>query len=546
MFGDRRKVMSKKEAREQLSVGVNILADTVSSTLGPKGRNVICQRIYNKSRVTKDGVTVASEFFLEDPVQDIGAQLIKEASQKTAEEAGDGTTTSTIIARALFNMGINYINENDSHNPVDYNSGITKGVEEIVAKIKGEAIEVKPDTKELEHVATISANNDVELGQIVASAVSSVGEEGKVVMETSKTAKTYYESIKGTVIEQGYMDPVFVTDASSEELVLNNPLIVSSNFKFHNMEDIHGLVSVAYQKDRDMLIIAEELDKEALAFVAENVARGKIKMAVVRPPSVSNMRKFMLEDIAVITGGTFRDTTKGHSSKKFFDKYFGSAEKVIVNRKQTVILGGAGTEQSKENRIKAIKENIGNSDKGIDGRHKERLSKMFSGVATIYIGAKSEVEQKEKKDRVEDAILATQSALAEGIIKGGGQFLLFCSPDESEFINEDEARGYLSVFTVCSQPFNTIIKNAGKEPNSIVDMMLPTMDSNPEQGYNAKTDTYVPNLMGAGIIDPAKVTRSAIENAASVAKTLLTTEAVIYYANGHNPESVHQDPGNVR
>ena len=544
MFGDRREVITGNEAREELRQGVNILADAVACTLGPKGRNVILQRVYNKSRVTKDGVSVASEIFLDNAIQDIGAQLIKEAAQNTAEEAGDGTTTSTVLARAIYNKGLDYINESSAHNPIDVNKGIELAVTDIINELKKASIPVNINTKELEHVATISANNDVALGKIVSEAVSSVGKDGQVIMENSKTSETYHDIIAGTIIEQGFISPHFIVDGNSEELELNNPLIVVSNFKLTSKEHIEPFLKKAYNESRSMLIIAEELEKEALAYALENVLRGVVNIAIVRPPSVSNMRNFMLGDIATITGGTFRNYNASHSPTKFFDKFYGEAEKVIVNRKQTVIINGKGSEEDKLARKISIEENIKNADKGVDDRHRDRMSKMFSGVATIYIGATSEVEQREKKDRVEDAILATQSALHEGIVPGGGLTLLNLAKTEitRTFANKCEEAGYVIVKHACSQPIIQILSNAGKK---LSDITLKFNDSN-RKGYNAKTDKFVEDMIEEGIIDPTKVVRTALENAASVAKTLLTTETVIYLKDNHIAESIKMDPGNVK
>ena len=544
MFGDRREVITGNEAREQLRQGVNILADAVSCTLGPKGRNVILQRVYNKSRVTKDGVSVASEIFLDNAIQDIGAQLIKEAAQNTADEAGDGTTTSTVLARAIYNKGLDYINENDKHNPIDVNRGIGLAVEDIVKGLIKESIPVAANSKELEHVATISANNDEELGKIVAEAVSSVGKDGQVIMENSKTSDTYHDIIAGTIIEQGFISPHFIVDGNSEEIELNNPLIVVSNFKLTSREHIDPFFKKAYNENRSMLIIAEELEKEALAYALENVLRGIVNIAIVRPPSVSNMRNFMLGDIATITGGAFRNYNASHSPTKFFDKFYGEAEKVIVNRKQTVIINGKGSEDDKLARKISIEENIKNADKGVDDRHRDRMSKMFSGVATIYIGASSEVEQREKKDRVEDAILATQSALYEGIVPGGGLTLLKLAKAKHnrKFENTCQEAGYVIVQHACTTPLRQILYNAGKDLSEIT----LNLNKTNRKGYNAKTDMYVEDMIEEGVIDPTKVVRTALENAASVAKTLLTTETVIYLKDSHIAESIKMDPGNVK
>lgn len=543
MFGDRRRVVSDVEARERLKRGVNKLSNTVASTLGPKGRNVICQRVYNQSRITKDGVTVAGEFFLEDPVEDIGAQMIKEASKKTAEEAGDGTTTSTVLASAIINQGLNYIGENEKNNPIDVVAGIDIGLEYILKNLKAMSKPIEINSIELENVATISANNDRDLGKIVAKAVSEVGKNGKVIMEQSKNSTTSHSVIKGTIIEQGYIHPVFVTDSNKEEIVLTNPLIAVSNFKLTSKDHVKPMVQYAYENQRELLIIAEELEAEALSYMAENVTRGAIKAAIVRPPSVSNMRNFMLGDIAVITGGKFRDTVKGHNPIKFFHTYFGSADKVIIDRRQTVIINGKGNQEDKEERIKSIEKNIENSEKGIEDRHKDRLSKMFSGIATIYIGANSELEWKEKRDRVEDAILATQSALFEGIVPGGGNALNDCIDRNYEFApkGKDEYAGYVILMYACIVPFSKILENAGKDPAEISEKC-----KKENKRYNCKTGKYIKDIIKEGIIDPTKVTRTALENAASVAKTLLLTDHVIYYHEGHLPESVKMDPGNVK
>lgn len=543
MFGDRRKVINGEDSRNKLKEGIDILADAVSCTMGPKGRNVILQRVYNQSRVTKDGVTVANEIFLEDPVQDIGAQLIKEAAQKTADKAGDGTTTSTVLARALFTRGLEYIKNNPTASPVDFNKGVSLAVEAVVNNIKEKAKTIETDSKELEHVASISCNNDNELGKIVAEAVSAVGKEGKVIKQFSKDGRTYTEVIKGTVVEGGFISDQFPIIMNSEEVELINPLILVSNFKMSSGEQVEPFLQKAYAEQRDMVIICEELEREALGYVLENVARGKIRVAVVRPPAVSNMRNFMLQDIAVITGASFRNTVSGHKTNKVFDSHYGEAEKVIINRKQTVIIGGKGTEEDKEARIESIKENIKNAEINIDGRHQDRLNKMFTGIATIYIGGASEAEMKEKKDRVDDAIRASQSALQEGIIPGGGIGLIAMSDVNrpKETLNKDTLVGYTTLIDICKEPFNQIIKNAGLSPEEV----MSKINFNNISGYNAKTDMYVEDMIEEGIIDPAKVTRVALENASSIAGVLLTTESIIYLAEGHLPESVKMDPGNI-
>jgi chaperonin GroEL len=542
MFGDRREVVSGVEAREKLAEGINLLADTVACTMGPKGRNVIMQRVYNKNRITKDGVSVADEFFLSDPVQDIGAQTIKEAAQRTAEDAGDGTTTSTVLAREIYRHGLEYLNEDTSRNPVDVVKGIDLAVSDAVESLKKVAKPVKINSIELENVATISANNDEEIGKIVAEAVSMVGKEGKVVMQTSKDASTYVDTVEGAVWDQGIFHQGFVNELPKETMELEKPLIVVSNHKFSSHNEIKPFFQYAASKKRDMLIICEELEKSALEYALLNVTKGAANVAFVRPPSISNFRNFMLEDLAVITGGTFRDRNKGNKIENFdTEKHFGLADRVIVTRKQTVIIDGKGTEEEKEVRIQAIQDNIKNAEKGIDDRHKERLAKMFSGLSTVYIGANSEFEMKEKKDRVEDSILATQSALEEGIVPGGGCTLANIELDlVEEGLNRDIVAGYNIIRNAMHKPLEQILTNAGLS-NLLYDSSRPVSD-----GYNVATNTPVDDMIKAGIIDPAKVVRVSLENASSVAKMLLTTESIIYYAEDHLPESIKMDPGNVR
>ena len=537
MFGDRRRVMCGKEAREELLKGISLLADSVACTLGPQGRNVILQRVYSKSRVTKDGVSVANEFHLEHPVQDIGAQHIKEASQKTVDDAGDGTTTSTILARRMIESGMELIEKGAT--PVNLVRGIDIAIDKIVKNIKEVSIPVTLESSELDHVATISANNDPDMGKLVAGAVRAVG-NGKVVMDYSKTDKDYIEVIEGTVWDQPIYSPEFITSEESEEIELDNPLILVSNFKFTSDKDLYPILEHAENINRNIFIICEELERSALVLALKAAHGADIKVAISRPPNVSNMRKFMLEDIAIITGGTNHNTAKGDTPSKI--NKLGSAEKVIVSRKNSAIIGGKGDPEEIEKRKKAIQENINNAEKGIDDRHKERLAKMFSGIASVYIGGQTEREMRGKKDMVEDAILATQSALEEGIVPGGGLTLINCRNKAPEDLEGDEARGYQLVMDSLYEPFNTIILNAGDSPVDI----LTSLNEGNRIGYNAKTKMFVEDMIEEGVIDPAKVTRCALQNAASVAKLLLTTDRVIYYAENHSPESIHVDPGNVR
>jgi chaperonin GroEL len=542
MFGDQRSVISKQEAREELLKGINLLADTVAYTMGPKGRNVILQRHYNQSRVTKDGVTVASEFFLKDPVQDIGAQLIKEAAQKTADEAGDGTTTATVIAREIIREGIKYLNINPKANPIDLNEGITFAVNKIVEAIKNKSQPVNIEDDSLLHVATISANNDPKLGELITEAVRMVGKDGQVLMEYTENPESYIETIKGATWQQPIINANFIVAADTEEIVLDNPLIVVSNFKLSSDKEAYEITKVAQSQNRPVLIICEELSKSALAFLLKSVRSGHIKAAAVLPPGMSNMRTFHLEDLSVITGASFQDYNKGDTPKSFKSTFYGSAEKVIVNRKQTVIIGGKGNPDAIEKRKLSIKENIKNAQKGLDDRHKNRYAQMFGGIATVYVGGGSDIERKERKDRVEDSILATQSALSEGILPGGGSFLY----DPKVGINlrgyEPNSReayyqkGMQIVLSACTAPYKQILENAGI-----------SMEKDGYRLLNVKTGEQVKDLIEEGIIDPAKVTRCALENAASVAKMILTTEGVIYYTDDqHIHESITMDRGNMK
>lgn len=536
MFGDQRGVVQGQEARKELLKGINILADTVACTMGPKGRNIIIQRLYNQSRTTKDGVTVASEFFLPDPIQDIGAQLIKEAAQKTAEEAGDGTTTATVLARELIKLGMAYLDENPEANPIDLINGMDAAVDHYVEQIKKQSIQIDVESDKLEDIATISANNDSVLGELVAEAVRKVGVDGQVAMDFTKGSESYIDIIEGTVWDQPIIHANFITEENKEDIILDNPYIAVTNFKISSDEDAYNVVKPAQKAGKPLLLICEELTKTGLAYLLKHSALGHIKLAVVRPPGMSNMRQFMLGDLATITGAKFRDYNKDHKASNFQASYYGSAEKVIVDRKKTVIIKGGGNPDEIKKRIDSIHENIKNAEKGIDGRHKDRLAKMFSGLATVYIGGNSDLEKKEKKDRVEDSILATQSALSEGVLPGGGYFLVNAYDAIATNGNKDYEKGISITIEACSKPYKQILTNAG-----LTGMLSST---NP---INVKTGEKVKDLIEEGVIDPAKVTRCALENAASVAKMILISEGVIHYLdNQHIHESIVMDRGNIK
>jgi chaperonin GroEL len=544
MFGDRRRLVFKEEARELLKSGVNTLADAVEVTLGPKGGNVILERIYNQSIITKDGVSVARDIFLENPVENIGAQTVKQAAEKTAEDAGDGTTTATVLARALFTKGLRLLEQD--YNATEIKQGVEYGVEQLVKLIKSNSLEIK-SLEELINIATISANGDLELGTTIAEAVYKIGAEGSVVIEESKTDKTFAETIKGTVIDRGFISQYFAT-TGDQEVTLTNPIVLISNDKVTDATDLEKFFNYAYENKRDFLIIMEELEKQALAYSIKNIGEGILKGAIISPPGVSNMRSFMLEDLAIITGGKVIDRIKGHTIANSTLSDYGAATKVIVNRKKTIILGGAGKEDKIEERKLSIQKNINDSEKNIDTRHKDRLARMFSGVSTIYVGGTTEIERKERYDRVDDAVRATQSALAEGYIVGGG-VALYKMSDEfyiEETFTESQKMGVRLVIEAAKVPFRRIISNTGKN-SEVIEAELKMFDKkfNLRSGYNARIGKMTKDMIKDGIIDPAKVTRVALENAASVANLLLTTECVVYYKDDQH-ERMNMDPGNVR
>lgn len=542
MFGDKRRLVFKQEAKDKLKRGIDTVADAVSSTLGPNGKNVILHRVYNKSIITKDGVSVARDIFLEDPVEDIGAQMVKEAAEKTAELAGDGTSTATILARRIYTECLKEINR--GYKPNELKKGIEKALKQIVSKIQCNSYPIK-DLKTLTDIAIISTNGDEELGRIIADTVHKIGIDGSVLQEDSKNEVTYSEIIKGTVIEKGFISPHFITGSDNTELILDNPVILVTNTKVSNPKEIESFFQYVHTNNKQFLIIMEELDKLALGYAVESINKGAVKGAIISPPGVSNMRQFMLEDIAVITGAKFVDRFKGNSFEKIGISHFGQAEKVIVNRKKTVITGGKGDKDKIEARKKSIEKNINDSEKNIDDRHRDRLSKMFSGVATIYIGGTTEIEQKERKDRVDDAVRATQSALAEGYLPGGGVALYKFSKDldYSKAETKDEIVGMEILAKSCSEPLNVIISNGDKSFEVISNEIDKTKGIN--CGYNGRKEIISKDLVKDGIIDPAKVTRVALENAVSISTLLATTDCVIYYKDDQH-ERMQMDPGNVR
>ena len=544
MFGDRRRLVFKEEARTQLQRGINILTDAVETTLGPSGGNVILERVYNTSIVTKDGVSVARDIFLEHPVENIGAQMIKQAAEKTAEDAGDGTTSATILARAIYNRALRLIEQ--GHKPVEIKQGVEEAVKQLTTLLKENAHPIK-SLEDLTNIAIISANGDIELGKTIAEAVYEIGEDGVVLIEESKNEVTYSEIIKGTVIERGFISNHFAT-SGEQEVVLDNPILLITNSKCTDPADLESFFKYVHENKLSFLLIMEELDRMALAYAIENINKGLLKGAIITPPGVSNMRQFMLEDLAILTGGKLIDRFKGHDISKVQLAHFGKANKVIVSRKKTIIIGGKGEPAKIEERIKSIEKNIEETEKNIDTRHKDRLAKMFAGVSTIYVGGITEIERKERKDRVDDAIRATQSALAEGYIIGGGTALYKLSNliKPLEDFTSSQLEGFKLVQEASKTPFRTIVTNTGKSIE-VVENDLINFDKkfNIKSGYNARIGTISKDLAKDGIIDPVKVTRVALENAASVATLLFTTECVIYYKD-EQLEKLQMDAGNIR
>lgn len=544
MFGDRRRLVFNDEARKLLGEGINLLADAVEVTLGPRGGNVILERIYNPSKVTKDGVSVAGDIFLENPVQNIGAQTVKQTASKTAEDAGDGTTTATVLARAIYNRALHYMDQ--GYNATELKKGVEYAVNELVKMISDNSLSINT-LDELTNIAVISANGDEELGKIIAEAVHEIGASGAVSIEESKTDKTFSEIIKGTVIDRGFISQYFAT-SDDKEIVLENPITLVTNSIITNPKDLESFFKYCDSQKRSFLIIMEELDKLALAYALDMITKGLVKGAIISAPGVATMRNFMLEDLAVVTGGKFIDRFRGHDITKVTSTHMGGAEKVIVSRKRTIIIGGKGDENKIEERKASIQKDINDAEINIDSRHKDRYSKMFAGVSTIYVGGTTDVEKQERKDRVDDAVRATQSALAEGFVPGGGITLYKLSNKLDDTIDGTDSfkTGITLIKNACKVPFQTIVKNTGLSVE-VVEADLKRFDSeyNLESGYNARTGEMTKNLLKDGIIDPAKVTRVALENAASVATLLFTTNCVVYLKDDQH-ERLNMDPGNVQ
>ena len=528
------------QAREELKKGVDELADAVKVTLGPKGRNVIIEKKFGAPHITKDGVTVAKEIELEDPFQNMGAQLVKEVASKTGDDAGDGTTTATVLAQAIVNVGLK--NVAAGANPMDLKRGIDKAVAKVVEGIKAQAQEVGDDFEKIESVARISANNDSEIGQLIAEAMKKVKKEGVITVEEAKGTDTTVDIVEGMQFDRGYISPYFVTNTEKMECEMDTPYILIYDKKISALKDMLPVLEATAQTGRPLLIIAEDVDSEALATLVVNRLRGSLKICAVKAPGFGDRRKEMLEDIAVLTGGVVISEEKGLKLESTTIEMLGRAEKITVNKENTTIVNGMGSKDSIAARVAQIKAQIETTTSDYDREKlQERLAKLAGGVAVLYIGAASEVEMKEKKDRVDDALSATRAAIAEGIVPGGGVAYIRCIPalDGLKGANEDETTGIEIVKRAIEEPLRQITANAGVEGAVVVQKVK---DGEGDFGYNARTDTYE-NFFAAGVIDPAKVTRVALENAASIAGMFLTTECVIADNKEENPAPAMPAPG---
>lgn len=512
------------EARTSLKAGVDKLANAVKVTLGPKGRNVILQKQFGVPHITKDGVSVAKEIELEDPIENMGAQLVKEVASKTADQAGDGTTTATVLAQEIYNLG--FKNVAAGANPMDLKRGIDVAVGAVVKELANISKKIKSST-EIEQVATISANNDSEIGKMIATAMDKVGKDGIITVEEAKGIETEVKVVEGMQFDKGYSSPYFVTNQETMAAEFDNPLVLIYDKRISAMKDILPVLESVAQTNKPLVIISEDLEGEAMATLVVNKMRGTLKVAAVKAPAFGDRRKEMLQDIATITGGTVISEEVGLSLEKVTMSMLGKAEKIVIDKDTTTIINGGGKKEDIKARVELIKSQIEKSTSDYDTEKlQERLSKLSGGVAILYIGAATEVEMKEKKDRVDDALHATRAAVAEGIVPGGGVALIRAqkSLDTLELPNEgDYNTGIFIVRKAIEAPLRTIVQNAGGSAEVIINEVR---ISKGNIGYNARTEEYV-DMVKAGIIDPTKVTRLALENAGSIASLLLTTECVI-------------------
>jgi len=532
-------ILFNLEARENLKKGVDALSNAVKVTLGPKGRNVIIGKSFGAPQITKDGVTVAKEVELEDPVENMGAQMVKEVASKTNDLAGDGTTTATVLAQAIVTTGLK--NVTAGANPMDLKRGIDKAVAEVIKSLKKQSSEIGHSKEKIEHVAAISANNDMTVGKLIADAMGKVKQEGVITIEEAKGIETYVDVVEGMQFDRGYISPYFVTDTEKMQAVFESPYILIYDKKISVMKDLLPILEKAVQNGKPLLIIAEDIEGEALATLVVNRLRGSLKVAAVKAPGFGDRRKEMLEDIAVMTGGTVISEEKGYKLEDATLDMLGEAEKVTIDKENTTIVSGKGAKENIDARVAQIKAQIETTTSDYDKEKlQERLAKLAGGVAVIYVGAASEVEMKEKKDRFEDALAATRAAIEEGIIPGGGVAYLRAieSLEDLKGDNEDQDTGIAIIKRALEEPLRQIVENAGLEGSVVVNKVK---NGKGDYGFNAHTEVYE-NLLKAGVTDPTKVARIALENAASIAGMLLTTECVLSEHKEENPSAPAMPP----
>ena len=511
------------ESRENLKKGVDTLANAVKVTLGPKGRNVILDKKFGAPNVTKDGVSVAKEIDLKEPIENMGAQLVKEVASKTADDAGDGTTTATVLAQAIFANGIK--NVAAGANPMDLKRGIDKAVINVVENLKSQSKDIK-DSNEISQVATVSANNDSEIGDMIANAMEKVGKDGVITVEEAKGTETEVKTVEGMQFDRGYLSPYFVTNSEKMEVELEDPYILIYDKKISNMKELLPILEAVSQSGKPLMIIAEDIEGEALATIVVNKIRGSLKVAAVKAPGFGDRRKAMLEDIAILTGGTVISEERGYKLESATIDYLGNAEKINIDKDNTTIVSGNGKKSDINARVNQIKKQIDNTTSEYDKEKlQERLAKLSGGVAILYVGAATEVEMKEKKDRVDDALHATRAAVQEGIVAGGGIAFIrsLKSLDKLSLDNEDQNTGIAIIKSALESPIRTIVENSGEEGSVIIQKVK---EGKGDYGYNASSGKYE-SMFNAGIIDPTKVTRLSLENAASISSLLITTECVV-------------------